>query len=149
MIYYFKNQNKTGALSGPCPNYPFRWSKEKNFSIDELSYGGRSLQIREKLDYAQGIDHQIPLALTSYPVKEAATVKESDTANHSIEVNLLVLQNGEHIYISQNRLLSPFRNNRPAARSMRSEISGSLAGMHRTVIRRAVHRWMLKTPIIT
>lgn len=88
VIYCFKNQIKTGALSGPCPNYPFRWSKEKNFSIDEFSYEGRSLQIREKLDYAQGIDHQIQLALPSYTVKE--TTKESDTNQQSESSHLIM-----------------------------------------------------------
>lgn len=108
VIYCFKNKIKTGALSGPCPNYPFRWSKEKNFSIDEFSYEGRSLQITEKLDYAQGIDHQIQLALPSYSIKEAI-IKESDTANHPVEVSLLVVATLVGILIISNILVIIFR----------------------------------------
>ena len=70
IIYCFMNNITSDSKTEPCPDYPFHWSKEKGFAINDFTYEGRVLQIREKLDYAQGIDHQIQLSLPSYTIRK-------------------------------------------------------------------------------
>ena len=74
VIYCRANNIKIGASAAQrCPVFPFRIQKEESFSLPNIKYEGKSLQIREKLDYASAIEHRINQALPTYILQQPTT----------------------------------------------------------------------------